>query len=409
MRRIRGYKTELDLNNHQITLCKKHAGAARWAYNWGLKRKQEVYQQTGRSISAMELHRELNKLKQTEVPWMYDVSKAAPQEALRDLDKAFKRFFQRVQLKKEGKLKGKVGYPRFKSKKRGGLGSFRLTGSIHVFEKAIQLPRLGLLRLKEHGYLPTQVVKILSATVSEKAGRWYVSVQVEEHQPDPSPAKGPVVGIDVGLSRLACLSDGTSFENARALKKGLKKLRRASRAHSRKQKGSANRKKAAQKLAKVHARIGNIRRDVLHKATTTIVAKTKPDGERPCCFALEDLNVSGMLKNRRLARAVADVGWSEFRRQLTYKAGFAGSTTSLINRWAPSSKTCSCCGWVNEHLMLADRVFVCLDCGYLADRDYNAAKNLAGWAQEDLWSTASCAGIDAHGQSIRPRKRGSSG
>src|SRR5712691_5924925 len=165
MKVVRGYKTELDLNHKQITACKKHAGAARYAYNWGLKSKQEVYQATGRSIGAMALHRELNQLKQTELPWMYEVSKAAPQEALRDLDQAMRNFFRRARLKKEGKWKGPPGYPTFKSKKKG-LGSFRLTGAICVYERAIDLPRLGRLRLKEGGYLPTSGVHILTATVS---------------------------------------------------------------------------------------------------------------------------------------------------------------------------------------------------------------------------------------------------
>src|SRR5437879_1068772 len=148
MRITRGYKTELDLNHKQITLCKKHAGASRWAYNWGLSRKQEVYRTTGRSISAMELHRELNALKQTDFPWLYEVAQAAPQEALRDLDKAMSNFFRRVRLRKEGKWRGPLGYPCPKSKKKR-LGSFRLTGAIHVFDRAVQLPRLGRLRLKE--------------------------------------------------------------------------------------------------------------------------------------------------------------------------------------------------------------------------------------------------------------------
>jgi putative transposase len=161
----RAYKTELALNNQQITACKRHAGAARWAYNWGLSRKQEDYLKTGKTPSAMELHRELNELKRTSVPWMYEVSKCPPQEALRNLDNAFAHFFRRAQLKKQGQLRGKVGYPQRKTRKLG-LGSFRLTGSIVVFPNAIQLPRLGRLRLKEQDYLPTNA-KILSATVTE--------------------------------------------------------------------------------------------------------------------------------------------------------------------------------------------------------------------------------------------------
>ncbi|HZR39036.1 MAG TPA: transposase [Ktedonobacteraceae bacterium] len=155
MQITRGYRTELDLNNKQITACKKHAGCARFAYNWGLRRKEEVYRQTGRSINAKALHRELNMLKQRDFPWIYECSKCAPQEALRDLDSAFKHFFRRCQQKKEGKWKGKLGYPKPKTKHKG-LGSFRLTGSIHVYEQTIELPCLGRLRLKECGYLPNK-------------------------------------------------------------------------------------------------------------------------------------------------------------------------------------------------------------------------------------------------------------
>ncbi len=193
----RAYKTELDLKNRQITACKQHAGAARWAYNWGLRVKQERYRATKRSPSAVDLHRELNALKKTDVPWMYQVSKCAPQEALRNLDAAFTHFFRRCALKKQGKWKGKLGYPQFKTKKKG-LGSFRLTGRIVVSDTVIVLPRLGCLRLKERDYLPTsEQVQILSATVSEQAGHWYVSLQVKEKQAVPENT-GPVVGIDLG-------------------------------------------------------------------------------------------------------------------------------------------------------------------------------------------------------------------
>jgi transposase len=180
----RAYKTELDLNNEQLTACRKHAGAARWAYNWGWARKQEAYQKTSASPSAIDLHRELNALKQTTVPWMYEVSNCAPQEALRNLDTAFAHFFRCCHLRQQGKLRGNVGYPQFKTRKRG-LGSFRLTGSIVEFPGAIQLPRLGRLRLKEHGYRPVDA-KILCATVSEQAGRWYAQCWWSRSRPYPS-------------------------------------------------------------------------------------------------------------------------------------------------------------------------------------------------------------------------------
>lgn len=363
----RGYRAELDLNHEQITSCRKHAGASRWAYNYGLHRKQEAYKAGEKTPYATDLHREINALKQTDIPWMYEVSKCAAQEALRDLDTAFKHFFRKVELKKQGKC----GFPKFKSKKKA-IGGARFTGAIHVYPDAIQLPRLGMLRLKEHGYLPMNV-KIGSATISEKAGRWYVSICVHAQQAEPPSATGEVIGVDLGIKTLATCSDGRTFDNPKALRKKLTALKRISRSHSRKKKGSNNR-------AKAKARIANVRKDALHKATSALVAKTKPDGERPAVIVLEDLNVSGMLKNRKLSRACADVGLYEFRRQVEYKAKFAGSQVLLASRWEPSSKTCSCCGWVKEDLTLADRVFICEDCGKVQDRDYNAARNLAALA-----------------------------
>jgi len=372
----RGYRVELDLNHEQITACRKHVGAARWAYNFGLRRKQEARKAGQRLPCAIDLHREINALKKTEIPWAYEVSKCAMQEALRDLDNAFAHFFRKVQLKKQGKHKGKCGYPKFKSKKRG-LGSCRFTGSIRVYLDAIQLPRLGLLRLKECNYLPMNA-KIGSATMSEKAGRWYVSICVHEEQTEPVPAAGPIIGVDLGIKTLAICSDGATFANPKALRSRLTALKRASRNHSRKKKGSKNRQKAQRKLAKLHARIANIRRDALQKATSALVAKTKPESQRPRVIVLENLHISGMLKNRRLSRAIADVGLYEFRRQIEYKAAYAGVEVKHVSRWFPSSKTCSDCGIVKEELALSERVFVCEACGYVADRDYNAARVLAG-------------------------------
>ena len=363
----RAYKTELDLNDRQVTACRQHAGAARWAYNWGLRVKQERYRATTKSPTAIDLHRELNALKKTDVPWMYHVSKCAPQEALWNLDAAFQHFFRRCALKKQGKWKGKLGYPQFKTKKKG-LGSFRLTGRIVVSEKAIVLPRLGRLRLKERGYLPTGGVQILSATVSEQAGHWYVSLQVEEEQSVPENT-GPVVGIDLGVKHLATLSDGEVIPNPRHLKRRLKKLKRLQRVVSRRQKGGKNRKKAVRTLAKLHRQIKHQRSNTLHQVTTRL-AKTKS------VLVIEDLNVRGMLKNHHLAQAIGDVGFSEFKRQLLYKASWYGARVVLADRWEPSSKRCSDCGWVDADLTLADRTFHCEQCGLVLDRDLNAAINL---------------------------------
>jgi len=378
----RGYKVELDLNNEQRTLCLKHAGCARFAWNWGLARKQEAYQQTGKMPTAIDLHKELNALKKAEYPWMYEVSKCAPQEALRDLDLAYRNAYRRLKEKGAGKASGKVGWPRFKSRNKA-IGSFRLTGSIHIFPDRIQLPRLGTLRLKEQGYLPVGA-KVAQATVRECAGRWYVSVQLEQECGEIAPGNEPAIGIDLGIKALATCSDGSVYENPKALRSSLKRLRRRSHQHSRKVKGSKNRAKARIRLAKLHARIAHIRKDTLEQATTAIV--TKATSQRARGLVLEELNVSGMLKNRHLSRAIADVGLYEFRRQLAYKAEAVGLPVKIVSRWYPSSKTCSCCGWIDEQQKLADRTFICQACGGVLDRDYNAACNLAasGSSQEEL-------------------------
>lgn len=375
----RAFKTELDLNNAQRTVCARHAGAARYAYNWGLARKKAAYQAKEKAPTAMELHKELNRLKQNDLAWMYESSKCAPQEALRNLDRAFENFFRRVELKKQGKFKGKIGFPQFKSRKRG-LGSFRLTGVVRVFEKHIQLPRLGKLKLKERGYLPTSgaPARVLSATVSDQAGRWFVSLQVEMDIPDSSLNDKPIAGVDLGLKAMATVSDGTVIPNPRALARNLRKIKRLQKSVSRKVKGSVNRRKAVKRLARAHQRVANIRRDALHQATTSL-AKTKS------VIVIEDLNVSGMLKNHKLARAISDVGMGEFRRQLEYKATWYGGRVVIADRFLPSSKMCSRCQNAKEELSLSERVFKCDVCGFECGRDLNAALNLAVLSEVEGW------------------------
>jgi putative transposase len=387
----RAYKTELDLNHDQISNCKRHAGTARWAYNWGLARKKEAYIATGKSPSAIDLHRELNILKRTDASWMYEVSKCAPQEALRNLDAAFAHFFRRCKLKKAGKYKGKLGYPQRKTRKKG-LGSFRLTGSIVVFPDAVQLPRLGRLRLKERGYLPTSGVRVLSATVSEQAGHWYVSVLVEQERAVPEHT-GPMVGVDLGLKRLATMSDGEIADNPRHLQQHLRKIKRLHRAVARKQKGGQNRKKAARRLGAQYRHVANQRANTLHQLTSRL-AKTKS------VVVIEDLHVSGMLQNHHLAQAIGDAGWAEFRRQLSYKAAWYGCRVIVADRWFASSKTCSHCGWVDESLTLAERTFDCQTCGLVIDRDQNGARNLEKLADSSADSLNAC-GEGSSGVSLR--------
>jgi putative transposase len=383
----RGFRTELDLNDQQRTACLKHAGASRFAYNWGLARSVEVHHTTGKRPTSIDLHKELNKLKQSDYPWMYEVSKCAPQEALRDLDKAYKHFFRRVELKKQGRWKGKLGFPKPKKKSKV-IGSFRLTGTIRVFSDAVQLPRLGRLRLHEHDFLPTNT-KVLSATVSEEAGHWFISIQGELDTERPVPAAGSAIGVDLGIKQLATLSDGKLFANPRALKRAQKRLRRLERQKSRRMLGGKNREKTCKTLAKQHAHIAHIRRDATHKLTSYLC-------KNHAVVAIEDLHVAGMLKNHVLAQAVSDSNFGEIRRHIEYKARLYGCHVVTVDRWYPSSQTCSACGWRDGERTLADRTFVCVQCGLVLDRDLNAARNILRVA---LRSTASSAGSHACGHS----------
>jgi putative transposase len=393
---LRAFKTELDVTSAQAERCRQHAGCARSAYNWGLRKKIDAYKTTGKSPSAIDLHRELNLLKKKPVeeggfPWMYESSKCAPQEALRNLDSAYKSFFRRC---KSG-MKRK-GFPRFKLRKNG-IGSFRLTGTIRVSENNIQLPSLGKLRLKEHGYLPVEGVKILSATISEAAGRWFVSLQVKQEIAAPAVQRAHVVGIDVGIKHLVVTSDGETFDNPKALTKVLQTLRTRQKAVSRKVKGSANRRKAVARVARVHRRVANIRKDVIHKMTTSIA-------KRASMIVVEDLNVSGMLKNHHLARALSDASLSEIHRQLAYKAKWYGAEFLKVGRFYPSSKRCSGCGNVKKHLLLSERTYCCENppCGLVIDRDLNAAINLKLWPQVSAVS-ACCPGSAGSGRKTRTK------
>lgn len=359
---LRAYKTQLDVNNAQQTKLQQHVGCARFAFNWALAKKKEAFDKKEKIPNAIELHRELNKLKKSDFPWMYETSKAAPQEALRDCDKAFDNFFRKCKQK----TKGKKGFPKFKSKKNDKQ-SFRLTGSIHVLDGFIQLPRLGKIKLFEKDYLPKDE-KILSATISKRANRWFVSLQVEEGDSKSQIENGSVVGVDLGIKTLATCSDGVIYENPKALRNNLKRLKRKSRQLSRKQKGSKNREKAKQKLAKLHYKISNVRKDALHKATSAIVNENQ-------VIVLEDLNVSGVIKNRKLSRAISDVGMFEFRRQIEYKVKWQSKLLIIADRFYPSSKMDWKSKKINKDLTLKDRVIYHED-GTMTDRDLNAAINL---------------------------------
>jgi putative transposase len=359
----KAYRYELDPNNSQRSSLLQHAGIARFTYNWGLEQRITRYknnQGAERFTDAMKQHKLLTSLKKTQFPWMYECSKCAPHEALRDLNRAFSNFYR-------GRKTGKrVGFPRFK--KRGVRDSFRLYGTIRIEERKIRLPRIGRIRIKEKREKYHEG-RILSVTVRRRADRWFASVTMEEEVSDPKPIKGPAVGVDLGIKTLATLSDGKKFSNHRALGKQLKILRRLSKNLSRKKKGSKNREKAKLRLAKMYLKAFNIRQDTLHKLTTYLAKNHSK-------IVIEDLGVFWMMRNRGLAKAIADVGMYEFRRQMEYKCKWYGSELVIVSRTYPSSKMCSSCGHRKKKLSLSEREYHCEVCGLRIDRDLNAARNL---------------------------------
>ncbi len=385
---MKAFKTELDPNNIQTTTLRQHCGAARWAYNWGLERIKQATEAGEKWPSAIDLHKQLNALKGTDaLSWGYEVSKCAFQEALRNLETGIRNWrASRKGARKGAQRAPQVSFPRRKTRKRG-LGGCRFTGIIKVFRGAIQLPRIGLIRLKEHNYIP--IGKYGQATITEQAGHWFVSVVVGSATIQPT-LTDDVIGLDVGIKTLATDSDGDTFANPKALAAKTKQLSRWQRRLSRRVKGSANRNKARAKVATLHKQVADIRKDAHNKACRAIVNK------RPAIIVIEDLNVKGMFKNRKLARALADASLGNFSRVLSYMAADARIEVRVAGRFFASSKLCSCCGWKKENLTLSDRVFACDDCGHTMDRDLNAAINLK--------NTVSSTGIQAYGDRVRPER-----
>ncbi|MFX1283030.1 MAG: RNA-guided endonuclease InsQ/TnpB family protein [Promethearchaeota archaeon] len=405
----RGYKYALRVNNKERTLLNQCAGTSRFSWNWGLAQRLAQYKHnTGseRFTDAMKQHKEINRLKKTTFSWMYNYSKCIPQEALRDLDQAFKNF---VNGRKKGR---KVGFPQFK-KKNKSKDSFRLTGVIRFYPKLklIRLPRLGKLRLEERPAIPVNG-RILNVTVSRTADRWYVSATVEETRPDPHPIQGEILGLDAGLSRFGVLSNGMPLPTPKFLLRRLKKLRRLSKAHSRKKYGSKNRQKSALKLARFYKRITDSRHDFLHKISLTLA-------KNHSVLIVEDLHVKGLSMNKKQSKYWQDLAHGEFQRLLQYKTSWYGSQLVIVNRFFPSSKLCSNCLCYHTGLKLKDRTYVCPLCGLRIDRDLNAARNLVNYyhwygpiiqtlfnPSDHLVAVSSSETLNACGESVRPSASG---
>jgi putative transposase len=356
------FKTELKLNNKQRTMMAKHAGVARHAYNWGLALTKQIldYNRDNpdnkqKFPSAIDLHKRLVAEVKTANPWYYEVSKCSPQQALRNLRIAWDRCFTK-----------RAKPPRFK--KKNVKDSFYLEGNVQITGNKMKLPKIGWVKTYEKHLPPILVNSCSNVTVSKRAERWFISYQVDFEPSRVNHLYGRV-GVDIGIKTLATLSNGFTFPNVKAYRTAKRRLAHLQRSVSRKVKGSANYKKAVKRLAKLHYRISCIRKDAIHKLTHYL---TNNHSE----IVIEDLNVSGMLKNHRLASAIADCGFYEFRRQLEYKSDWYGAILHFVDRFFPSSKTCSNCGCIKQDLKLSDRLFNCLDCGFSCERDLNASINL---------------------------------
>lgn len=379
------HKIALDPNNAQATYLARAAGTARFAYNWALaewKRQYEAHKvdPTLPQPSQVALRRQLNAIKREQFPWMLEVTKNAPQMAIIQLGQAFQNFFA-----------GRARYPQFR--KKGRHDRFSLSNDQFSLDGSrIRIPNLGWVRMRETLRFAG---KILSATVSRVADRWFVSLAVDTQDDSPLPQaeNQGAVGVDLGVKALATLSMGESIPGPKPHNALLHRLRRLSRSLSRKQKGSANRRKARARLAKLHARIAAIRSDALHKLTTDLTRRFHTIG-------IEDLNVKGMVRNRSLARSITDMGFFELRRQLDYKAAMRGGQVIVADRWYPSSKTCSDCGHRLDELPLSAREWTCSQCGAVHDRDVNAAVNLKNMA---VSSTVSACGEEGSGARRKAR------
>lgn len=363
---LRAYKFRLYPTAKQIVLIKKHIGSCRYIYNWALAEKIQTYEQTKKSISQFDLNKKITQLKE-EKPWLGEVNSQSLQGMTRNLESAFTKFFRE-----------KTGFPKFKSKKNP-IQSFPVPQHYEVdFEnQTIKLPKIGKVRSVIHGYFEgTLKVATISKTCTHK---YFISIVFDDGKEAPVKqafSENTAIGLDVGIKDFAVLSDGTKVENPKYLKTSMQTLKVLQRQVSRKVKGSNRRKKAIKRLAKLHEKVTNQRNDFQHKLSSKLICENQAIG-------LETLNVNGMVKNHKLAQAIADASWSSFVDKLEYKAEWFGKTILRIGRFEPSSKLCNVCGFYNSDLTLKIRDWCCPICGTNHDRDINAAVNIKKFALQD--------------------------
>lgn len=380
------HKIRIYPNDKTVSYFVMCFGVARFAYNWALAQCVQEHEEGKKCPSGYDLSKRLNAIKRLQFPWMYDVSKWVSQKSVYDLANSFQRFFKKTSK-----------FPKFKKKNRCRDSFYAGIGCFKVDKNRIRLPNIGWIRMSQEVRFPG---RLLSAVVSRESDRFFVSIQVEldDNWRYSHICKNQAsVGIDLGIRDLAVLSTGEKLEGPKSLRRNEYKLIKAQRNLSRKKKGSRNGLKAKNLLNRIHAKIRDTRLDCIHKLTSVIVEKFRFVG-------IEDLNVSGMLKNRKLSKSISDSGWYELRRQLGYKANFSGSVVQAVDRFFPSSKTCSICSFVLESLGQGATSWLCPSCSSIHDRDINAAINIKTEAARRYREV-----INACGGVVRPVSREAQG
>ena len=385
---IKSIKVRLNPNNKQLTKLFQYAGCDRFAYNWAISREQDNYKQGNKFLSDSELRKEFTQLKkQSEYQWLNEVSNNVTKQAIKDACNTYKRFF-----------KGQCKYPKFKSKKHSTPSFCQDNIKIQFTDTHVKVEsfsmskkqnkqKLNWIKLCEKGRIPTDC-KYMNPRFTYDGLYWYVSVGIEVNDNTTLPSNEGI-GIDLGIKDLAICSDGNTYKNinkTQTVKKLEKKKRRLQRSISRKyeenKKGASYCKtsniiKSEKELLKLNHRLTNIRQNYLHQTSAKIVKR------EPSFICIEDLNVSGMMKNKHLSKAVQQQGFYEFRRQIEYKTMWNNIPVVIADRFFPSSKLCSCCGSIKKDLKLSDRIYKC-ECGNIIDRDYQAALNLKQYGENVL-------------------------
>ncbi|WP_347178374.1 RNA-guided endonuclease InsQ/TnpB family protein [Clostridium perfringens] len=376
----KAYKMEINPTDKQKSKIHRTIGVSRFIYNFYIARNKEIYEREGKFVSGMDFSKWLNNEyipNNQEMKWIKEVSSKATKQAIMNGDKSFRDFFKKAK-----------GFPKFKKKKNQDVKAYfpKNNKTDWTIERhRVKIPTLGWVRLKEFGYIPVNSM-VKSGTVSQKADRYYVSILVEDDYIEVSKSTNEGVGIDLGVKEFAVCSDGIKFKNINktsTVKKVEKKLKREQRKLSRKyeslkirnkniKEGRATRQniqKQIIKVQKLHQRLTNIRTDYINKIVSSIIK------QKPSYITIEDLNVKGMMKNKHLSKAIASQKFFEFKTKLTVKCKENHIELRIVDRFYPSSKTCSQCGKVKKDLKLSDRIYKC-DCGFTIDRDLNASINL---------------------------------